>query len=158
ISTVGGWKLPARRSRGSPGSLSKMTTGTSRSARLSATVRPAGPAPTMMTGSRTATAPPALAINPRSFVRLLPLTRLSIQLLPSGRSLPHNTAHDKEPRSTLPDRIAGRHLPAARFHDPPRAPDRGGDLSRGGPRAPHNAHAIWRARDPRAEALDRSEH
>ena len=51
-SSVGGWKVPARRSRGKMGSASTTTTATSRNIKLAARASPAGPAPTTITGSR----------------------------------------------------------------------------------------------------------
>src|SRR5689334_12220382 len=49
-SSVGGWKVPARRSWVSAGSLSSTTTGMSWRPSASAHIRPVGPAPATTTG------------------------------------------------------------------------------------------------------------
>src|SRR5262249_39329645 len=51
ISSVGGWKVPARRSWGSAGSLSSRTTGMPCRPSASAHISPVGPAPATTTGS-----------------------------------------------------------------------------------------------------------
>src|ERR1022692_4181750 len=51
ISSVGGWKVPARRSCASSGSASRTITGTSWRPSASAHISPVGPAPAMTTGN-----------------------------------------------------------------------------------------------------------